>query len=352
MVVGGGQGDDLADGLAGQGVGAGAGEGRRVVHASDPHDEALTGHEARYRVQGADHAWVGQGHGGTPEVVEVQLVLTSLGHERLVGLHEPGQVHEVGLLDGGHQQTALTVGAGHVDGQAEGHVCGLVQDRLAGLVDAVGDVHRGHLGEGLDHRPADEVGEGDLAAAGAGQVAVDDGAVLDEDLGGDGPGGGGRGHGQGVVHVLGGAGGCTLEAHGAVLAAVALQVVGGVGGQTLGVGGGRGSGARRRGRGKVGAGDVLDRGGAAPGGGGLSRDGGPARLPGGRRRRSVGEDVRGGRDRPPQTGARVGLEELTPLVAHRGGISRPGGPHLLHHPLVGAEAGAGLVLRGHVGSPR
>ena len=141
VVVGGGQGDDLADGLAGQGVGAGAGEGGRVVHGADPDDEPLTGHEARHRVQGADHAGVGQGHGGTPEVVKVQLVLAGLGHEGLVGLHELGQVHEVGLLDGGHQQAALPVGAGHVDGQAEGHVGRLVQDRLAGLVDPVGDVH-------------------------------------------------------------------------------------------------------------------------------------------------------------------------------------------------------------------
>ena len=139
-------------------------------------------------MQGADHAGVGQGHGGAAEVVEVQLVLAGLGHEGLVGLHELGQVHEVGLLDGGHQQAALPVGAGHVNGQAEGHVGGLVQDWLTGLVNPVGDVHRGHLGQGLDHRPADEVGEGDLAAAGAGQVAVDDGPVLNEDLGGYGPG--------------------------------------------------------------------------------------------------------------------------------------------------------------------
>ena len=196
------------------------------------------------------------------------------------------------------------------------------------------------------------MGEGHLAAAGAGQVAVDDGAVLDEDLSGDGPGRGGRGHGQGIVHVLGGAGGRALETDGAVLAAVALQIVGGVGGQALGVGGGRGSGVRRRGRGKIGAGDVLDRGGAALGGGGLSRDGGPARLPEGRRRRTVGEVVRGGGTRSPQAGTRIGLEELSPLGAYGGRIRRPGGPHLLHHPLVGTEACAGLVLRGHVGSPR
>ena len=251
VVVGGGQGDDLADGLAGQRVGARTGEGGRVVHAADPHDESLAGHEARHRVQGADHAGVGQGHGGAAEVVEVQLVVAGLGHDGLVGLNELGQVHEVGLLDGGHQQSALPVSAGHVDGQAEGHVGGLVQDRLAGLVDSVGDVHRGHLGQRLDHRPADEVGEGGLAAAGAGQVAVDDGTVLDEDLGGHGPGGGGRGHGQGVVHVLGGAGRRPLEPDGSLLAAVALQVVRGVGGQTLGVRRGRGSGVRRRGRRKV-----------------------------------------------------------------------------------------------------
>ena len=316
MVVGGGQGDDLADGMAGQGVGAGTGEGGRVVHGADPHDEPLAGHEARHRVQGADHAGVGQGHGGTPEVVKVQLVLAGLGHEGLVGLHELGQVHEVGLLDGGHQQAALPVGAGHVDGQAEGHVGRLVQDRLAGLVDPVGDVHRGHLGQGLDDRPADEVGEGDLAAAGTGQVSVDDGPILDEDLGGHGPGGGGRGYGQGVVHVLGGAGCRTLEPGGAVLVGVTVLVMSGVAGLALSVGGGRGCGVRRRGRRQVGARDVLDGGGAAQGGGGLGRDGGPARPTCGRRGRTVGE----GWTRLVQTGTRIGLEELAPLRTHGGRI--------------------------------
>ena len=102
------------------------------------------------------------------------------------------------------------------------------------------------------------MGEGDLAAAGAGQVGVDDGPVLDEDLGGHGPGGGCRGHGQGIVHVLSGAGRRTLEPGGPVLVGVTVLVVSGVGGLALGVGGGRGRGVRRRCRRQVGARNVLD----------------------------------------------------------------------------------------------
>ena len=58
----------------------------------------------------------------------------------------------------------------------------------------------------LDQRVADEVGEGDLAAAGAGEVVVDDGAVVPQQLHRDRADRGRGRHGERGVHVLRGAG--------------------------------------------------------------------------------------------------------------------------------------------------
>ena len=49
-------------------------------------------------------------------------------------------------------------------------------------IDVEADVHLRHRLERLDQRVADQVGERDLAAAGAGQVVVDDDAVVPEQL--------------------------------------------------------------------------------------------------------------------------------------------------------------------------
>ena len=74
----------------------------------------------------------------------------------------------------------------HVDGEPEVHV--LVAHDVGLPVDDldVADVHRRHLAERLQHRVGDEVREADLAAAGAGEVVVEDLPVDLEQLGGDG----------------------------------------------------------------------------------------------------------------------------------------------------------------------
>src|SRR3546814_1362270 len=58
---------------------------------------------------------------------------------------------------------------------------------------------------------ADQVREGDLAAAGAGEMVVDDGAVVEQQLDRHRTHTGGGGHGEARVHVLGGAGGRPTE---------------------------------------------------------------------------------------------------------------------------------------------
>ena len=60
VVVGGGERDQLADAQLGDAFLAGALELGRVLHRADADDRALTAHQPRHRVHGADRARVGQ----------------------------------------------------------------------------------------------------------------------------------------------------------------------------------------------------------------------------------------------------------------------------------------------------
>ena len=83
---------------------------------------------------------------------------------------------------------------------------GCDQHRLAVHL-GVGVVHLRRRGQRPDHGVADEVGEGDLAAAAAAEVVVDHDAVVDQQLGRDGAHARGGGHGQAGGHVGRGPGG-------------------------------------------------------------------------------------------------------------------------------------------------
>ena len=115
----------------------------------------------------------------------VSLLAAGLAHDVLVGGPEVDEVHLLGRLDRGDDEGAAAVVLLQVDGEAEVDVGRPDEGGLAVLLgEAV--VHLRHEGQGLDHGVADEVGEADLAAARAGQVVVDDDAVVDEQLGRDG----------------------------------------------------------------------------------------------------------------------------------------------------------------------
>lgn len=143
VVVRRGQGHDLRDTELVQGVLRRALELRRVVHRADTHDEALSGHQAGHRVNGADAAGVGQRGGDTGEVVHPELAVAGPADDVLVGLPELEEVERLGLLDGRDDQLAVAVRLHQVDGQAEVDVLRLDQGRLAVL-----------LGEGVVHRSA------------------------------------------------------------------------------------------------------------------------------------------------------------------------------------------------------
>ena len=219
------------------------------------------------------------------------------------------------------------------------------------------DVHRRHRLERLDQRVADQVGERHLAAAGAGEVVVDDDAVVPEQLDRDRAHGGGGRHGQRGVHVLRGPG------RGAAQHRVGRLV------------------PRRRRRGGLGL--LGDRAGGALGRlGGLGRRGaawrpgpacwpwprralrrpglvsaGLARWPWSRRARSRGLRPlaaasgqawgrlrRGrGRVRPVARPLASCLEVRDPDRVHAPGIALVLVEHLLDEPLVGAEVGGGLA---------
>ena len=100
-------------------------------------------------------------------------------------------------------------------------------------IDVEAVVHLRHRAQRLDQRVADQVGEGDLAAAGAGEVVVDDGAVVPQQLDGHRADRGRRRHRERGVHVLRGPGGRAAE-HG--VGRLVLAVAGAAGGASLATG--------------------------------------------------------------------------------------------------------------------
>ena len=243
VVVGGGEVHRLADAEAGQALGGDAAEFRRVVGSTHADDEPLADHEARHGGGGAQRPGVGEGDGCPLEVGGRQRRVAGARNQVLVGINELGEGQRVGVVDDGDLQGVVPLRVSHVDGQAEADVRELLNGGLAALK-RVAHVQVGHLAQRLDQRVADEVCEGDFAADGARQVRVDQGAVFDEELGGNLALGGGRGDGERGLHVLGGRARGGLED---------VQLV--LGGRSVGAGEGGASVRQAR----VGAGGLGDR---------------------------------------------------------------------------------------------
>ena len=140
-------------------------------------------HQPRHRVVGADRARVGEADRGAGEVVGGELAAPGPPDDVLVGAPEFGEVDMVSArLIVATTSDAGIVLADQVDGDAEVDVLGRHQRRLAvDLGEVV--VHLGVVGQRLDDRVADEVGEADLAAARPAQMVVDHDAVVGDQLG-------------------------------------------------------------------------------------------------------------------------------------------------------------------------
>ncbi len=131
VVVGRGQRDDLADGVAVERLVARALPLGRVVEGADADDRALARHEPGHRVHGADATGVGQRDRRALEVLDGQLVVPRLLDHVLVGGPEVDEVHLLRRLDRGHDQGARAVVLLQVDGEAEVDVGRLQQGRDA-----------------------------------------------------------------------------------------------------------------------------------------------------------------------------------------------------------------------------
>src|SRR6202044_3514345 len=178
VVVGRGEGDQLADTEFGDAFLAGALQLGGIFHRADPEDGALAGHQPRHRVHGADSAGVGQRNRHSGKVFGGELAVAGTTNDVFVGRDELGEPHRFAALDARYHQGPLTVLALQVDGQAEVGV--RRGDGVGFAVDlGVVPVHVRELLDGLHHRVAQQMGERDLAAAGALELVVDDDPVVD-----------------------------------------------------------------------------------------------------------------------------------------------------------------------------
>jgi hypothetical protein len=103
VVIGRGEGQDLADTVAHDRFQSCALELGGVLHSTDADDDALAWHEAGHRMHGADRAGVGQARGRPGEVVHTELACATAVDEVLVGVTEGGEVHVLADLDARHE---------------------------------------------------------------------------------------------------------------------------------------------------------------------------------------------------------------------------------------------------------
>ncbi len=202
MVVGAGEGHRLADGHFVQHVLAHALELGGVVEGTGPDDAALALHQPGNRMLGTDAAGVGEGNGGAGEVVGGQLVGARFDDDLFIGGQKLAEAHGVGAFDSGHEECAGAVRFWNVDGEPQRHM-GRGDNGGTAVDLGVINVLAGEVLQRLHQRPADQVGERHLAAAGSLQVIVDHDPVVDHQLGGHGAHAGGGRHRQTRGHVRG-----------------------------------------------------------------------------------------------------------------------------------------------------
>ena len=201
MVVGGGDGYQLADAHLAQAILGCARELGGVVHGAHADDGALALGQAWHGVAGADAAWVGQRDGHAGEVVHRQLAFAAAVDNVLVLLDELAEGHLLGFLDGSNHQGTLTVLAHHVDGQTQVDVLRGNEGRLA-VYNLVGVVHIRVGLDGLHQGVTDDVSKANLAATARTQGLVDHRTVFEHQLRRHIAHGRSRRDFQGSVHVL------------------------------------------------------------------------------------------------------------------------------------------------------
>ncbi len=295
VVVGRGEGDDLAQPELRDDVRVRRLETGRIAERAHADDGALPRHQPRHRLHRPERAGVGQRHGRAGEVVGADLAGVDLADQLLVGEDERAEVERVGVLDARDEQRARPVALLLVHRQAQPNVLVMDDPRLARPVDVghEGRVEGRYVVQGAHHGVADDVGEADLGAGRPGELIVEDEAVDLEQARRHGADAGRGGDGQAGFHVGDDPGGRTAQ-RGGLLAPRRHD--------------------RRRSR-----------------GGDRRGSGGPRRS---RRRRRGGRDRLGrGRDR---TGLVVG-EKLAPALRDRVGVGQEAVVHVVDQPCVRPE---------------
>jgi len=126
-------------------------------------DRALAGHQARNGGDGADAARVRERDVRARVGVRRQLVVARAEDQLVVVGDEVREAHLVGVLEDRHDERAGAVLLLDVDREAERDRARVDALRLAvGL--GIRVAHHRHVAPGLDDRPGDDVGEGELAA--------------------------------------------------------------------------------------------------------------------------------------------------------------------------------------------
>ena len=178
VIVGRGDGDELADTELCEAILGSTLELSGVVHGADTDDGALALSQARHRVASADAAGVSERNGDSGEVFTGELACAATVDDVFVGFDELGEGKGLTFADCCDNQCTGAVLLRQVDSQTEVDVFRYYQEGLA-IAQLVGVVHVRVGHDCLHHGVADDVGEGNLATAGAAQVIIDDRAVFE-----------------------------------------------------------------------------------------------------------------------------------------------------------------------------
>ena len=200
VIVGAGQGDNLRQALLGDQLLGQATELSRVLKSTHTNNGGLTLRQTGHRVNGTDTAGVGQRHSSAAEVLNGQCTATATLDDVVVSVPELAEAQLLSTLNVRNHQVTRTIRAGNINCQAEVHVSIVNGNGLTLLIHVVGHVHGGHSRNGADDRVTNDVGEGNLTAAGAGQVLVDGATVLNQELSGDRANSRSGGDGQRLFH--------------------------------------------------------------------------------------------------------------------------------------------------------
>ena len=178
VVVGGSHGDDLRHADLRQLRWVCSGERRWVGNRAEADDHALPRHKARYRLDCADAAGVGEADRDVAEVVERKFANSSTTHEVVKGVDKACKVEVLSVFDARHHQGPRSVLLLDIDCDSE--TDGLAPNNVGFAIVAfdVSVVHCGHEVSYCSHDcVANDVGKADLAAASTTQVSVDDLAI-------------------------------------------------------------------------------------------------------------------------------------------------------------------------------